>query len=83
VRIRATGLVPNAWYRFTYPFGQIDLQAIDKAPRVVNYTSDVGCLAPPCADGFSQLADSAVGPEFLQWDATESAPPDGYVGDPG
>jgi hypothetical protein len=83
VRIRATGLVPNAWYRFTYPFGQIDLQAIDKAPRVVNYTSDVGCLAPPCADSYSQLADSAIGPEFLQWDTTESTPPDGYVGDPG
>src|SRR4051812_35275570 len=83
VRIRATGLVPNAWYRFTYPFGQIDLQAIDKAPRVVNYTNDVGCLTPPCADSFSQLSGSDIGPEFLQWDTTESAPPDGYIGDPG
>jgi hypothetical protein len=83
VRIRATGLVPNAWYRFTYPFGQIDLQAVDKAPRVVNYTSDVGCVAAPCADGaFSQLGGSAIGPNFLQWDTTESAPPEGYVGNP-
>ncbi len=46
IRIRATGLVPGAWYRFTHPYGQIDLQAVDKAPRVVNYTSDVGCTRP-------------------------------------
>jgi hypothetical protein len=83
LRIRATGLIPNAWYRFTYPFGQVDLQAIDKAPRVVNYTSDVGCLASPCDDdAFSALSGSPVGPEFLQWDATESTPPEGYVGNP-
>ena len=83
VRIRATGLTPGAWYRFTYPFGQIDLQAVDKAPRVVNYTSDVGCVAAPCPDdAFSQLGGSAIGPNFLQWDTTESAPPEGYVGNP-
>src|SRR4051812_27829605 len=65
VRIRATGLTANAWYRFTYPFGQIDLQAVDKAPRVVNYTNDVGCLTPPCdgdGDGFSQVSGSDIGP---------------------
>jgi hypothetical protein len=83
VRIRATGLIPNAWYRFTYPYGQLDLQAVDKAPRVVNYTADTGCLAPPCDDdAFSSLSGSAIGPEFLQWDATESAPPEGYIGSP-
>jgi HYDIN/CFA65/VesB family protein len=83
VRIRATGLTPNAWYRFTYPFGSVDLQAVDKAPRVVNYTSDVGCMTPPCDDAaYSTLSGSDVGPEFLQWDATESAPPDGYIGNP-
>jgi hypothetical protein len=83
VRIRATGLIAGAWYRFTYPYGQVDLQAIDKAPRVVNYTADVGCLATPCDDdAYSSLSGSAIGPEFLQWDATESAPPEGYVGNP-
>jgi len=83
LRIRATGLTPNAWYRFTYPFGSIDLQAVDKAPRVVNYTNDVGCLASPCDDAaYSSLSGSDVGPEFLQWDATQSAPPEGYLGNP-
>ncbi len=82
IRIRATGLVPNAWYRFTYPFGQVDLQAVDKAPRVVNYTADAGCTAPPCDEAFGRLGESVVGPDFLQWDTTQSAPPEGYVGNP-
>ena len=82
IRIRATGLVPNAWYRFTHPFGQVDLQAVDKAPRVVNHTADAGCTAPPCADAFGRLGESVIGPDFLQWDTTQSAPPEGYVGNP-
>ena len=44
--------------------------------------SDVGCTAPPCDDGVSRLGDSVVGPDFLQWDTTQSAPPEGYVGNP-
>ena len=83
IRIRATGLVPNAWYRFTYPFGQVDLQAVDKAPRVVNYTADAGCTAPPCDESVrAGWARASIGPDFLQWDTTQSAPPEGYVGNP-
>jgi hypothetical protein len=83
IRIRATGLVPGAWYRFTHPYGQIDLQAVDKAPRVVNYTSDVGCIAAPCDDdAFARMGDGVVGPDYLQWDTTRSAPPEGYLGNP-
>jgi hypothetical protein len=82
IRIRATGLVPNAWYRFTHPFGQVDLQAVDKAPRVVNHTADAGCTAPPCDEAFGRLGESVIGPDFLQWDTTQSLPPEGYVGDP-
>ena len=82
IRIRATGLVPNAWYRFTHPFGQVDLQAVDKAPRVVNHTADAGCTAPPCDEAFGRLGESVIGPDFLQWDTTQSLPPEGYVGNP-
>jgi hypothetical protein len=82
VRIRATGLIAGAWYRFTHPYGTIDLQAIDKAPRVVNYTRDMGCLAAPCEDDWGHTELSDIGPRFLQWDTTESAPPEGYIGDP-
>lgn len=83
LRIRATGLVPGAWYRFTHPYGQIDLQAVDKAPRVVNYTVDTGCTAAPCDDGgFARMGEGVVGPDYLQWDTTQSAPPEGYLGNP-
>jgi hypothetical protein len=82
VRIRATGLIPGAWYRFTHPYGTIDLQADGQAPRVVNYTRDVGCVAAPCADAFGSTAGSDIGPKFLQWDTTESAPPEGHIGNP-
>jgi hypothetical protein len=83
VRIRATGLTPGAWYRFTHPFGQIDLQATDKGARGVDYTEDAGCTTPPCDDeGFSRVGDSAIGPDFLEWDPAQSAPPGGYIGNP-
>ena len=29
-----------------------------------------------------RLGESVVGPDFLQWDTTQSAPPEGYVGNP-
>jgi hypothetical protein len=82
LRIRATGLVPGAWYRFTHPYGEVDLQAVDKAPRVVNHTRDIGCLALCTGTAFSLPGASDIGPNFLQWDASAPYAPEGYIGDP-
>jgi len=82
VRLRADGLAPGAWYRITYPYGQVELRA-GSASRSLSYTSDVGCLTAPCAgDAFAETAGSLIGPDFLQWDTTGSAPPEGYIGNP-
>jgi hypothetical protein len=82
VRIRATGLVSGAWYRVTHPYGTLDLQATGQGSRVLSYTRDVGCVASACADRFGATSGSDIGPKFLQWDTTESAPPEGHIGNP-
>ena len=81
VRIRVfSGLETGAPYRITHPYGQMDVIA-GTAPRQVNVTDDIGCLAPPCDTKWGALAGSAVGPNFLQWDTRVSAPPAGWIGD--
>jgi hypothetical protein len=81
IRARATdGLAANTWYRFTYPFGQVELQS--DGGGVINSTDDVGCPIGPCGDPqWDTLANSQVGPRFLQWDTGQSDPPAGTVGD--
>ncbi len=77
-RIRVTaGLVPGATYTMTAPYGTQSFVAT--ATGTINFTSDQGCLAPPC-NFASLLTNTNVGP-FVRWDAT-SAPPAGFIGQP-
>ena len=72
------GLVPNATYTVTYPFGVKTFVA--SATGTINVTDDQGCGAVPPACNFAGVVTSTnVGP-FLKWDATAPAPPAGYIG---
>jgi len=72
------GLVPNATYTVTFPFGVKTFVA--SATGTINVTDDQGCGAVPPACNFAGvLTSSNVGP-FLKWDATAPAPPAGYIG---
>jgi hypothetical protein len=73
------GLVPNATYTVTYPFGVKTFVA--STTGTINFTEDQGCGATPPACNFASVLPSTnVGP-FLKWDATAPAPPTGYIGD--
>jgi hypothetical protein len=73
------GLVPNATYTVTYPFGVKTFVA--STTGTINFTEDQGCGATPPACNFaSVLPTTNVGP-FLKWDATAPAPPAGFIGD--
>jgi hypothetical protein len=79
IRIRASGLVDGAEYKFTHPFGVDTFTAEPGAFKGVNSTEDIGSLTP---DGvFDQTLGSRPGP-FLKWDpAVAPAAPAGYLGD--
>lgn len=75
-RVRVTGdavFEPGATYRFTHPYGVLDLVA--DADGNINYTEDVGAMN--ATGDFSALLEARIGP-FLRW--TEGAP-EGYLGD--
>jgi hypothetical protein len=76
IRFRFGGLVAGATYRVTHPYGVDEIEA--DADGIINSTSDVGCLAPPCGS-FPALAGDRI-TSFLQWDGTAPAPPAGYIG---
>jgi hypothetical protein len=77
IRIRAGGLVDNAEYKITHPFG-VDTEIAEVgAVKGVNVTEDIGSLTP---DGvFDQTLGSRPAP-FLKWTGTDAPP--GYLGDP-
>ncbi len=79
IRLRASGLVDNAEYTLTHPFGVDRLTAEPGAFKGINMTEDIGALTP---DGvFDQTLGSRPGP-FLKWDpAVAPAAPAGYLGD--
>lgn len=82
VRIVAKTL-DSGWFRVTYPYGQFEFEGNGHTNP---YSDDTGCFplpGAPCDDaGFNLLANSAVGPNFLQWDSAVSpAPPAGFTGD--
>jgi hypothetical protein len=79
IRIRAGGLVDNAQYKITHPYGVDTATAEVGAVKGVNVTEDVGSLV---ADGvFDQTLGARTGP-FLKWDpAVAPAAPAGYLGD--
>jgi hypothetical protein len=73
------GLVPNATYTVTYPFGVKVFVA--STTGTINFTEDQGCgVTPPACNFASVLPTTNAGP-FLKWDATAPAPPAGYIGD--
>ena len=77
IRIRAGGLVDNAEYKITHPYGVDNAIAEAGAVKGVNVTEDIGSLTP---DGvFDQTLGSRPGP-FLKWTGTDAPP--GYLGDP-
>jgi hypothetical protein len=90
VRIRDLDheLTPGQWYRFTWPGGQVDLQAQD-AVVPVNFSDDIGCIAAPgspCDSDakFEQPGASNIGAVFLQKDrGFGAAPAAGLLGDVG
>jgi hypothetical protein len=78
MRIRAGGLVDNAEYKITHPYGVDTALAEVGAVKGVNTTEDIGSLTP---DGvFDQTLGSRPAP-FLKWTGTDA--PAGYLGDPG
>ena len=77
IRIRAGGLVDNAEYKITHPYGVDTAIAEVGAVKGVNTTEDIGSLTP---DGvFDQTLGSRPAP-FLKWTGTDAPP--GYLGDP-
>ena len=80
-RFRVTaGLVPNATYTLTYPFG---VKAFVASPSgTINFTEDQGCGAVPPACNFASVLPTTNAGPFLRWDATAPAPPTGFIGDP-
>ena len=73
------GLVPNATYTVTYPFGVKTFVA--STTGTINFTEDQGCgITPPACNFASVLPTTNVGP-FLKWDATAPPPPAGFIGD--
>jgi hypothetical protein len=79
IRIRAGGLVDNAEYKITHPYGVDTAISETGAVKGVNTTEDIGSLTP---DGvFDQTLGSRPAP-FLKWDpAVAPAAPAGYLGD--
>jgi hypothetical protein len=81
IRFRFTGLIAGDTYRVTHPYGVTDLVA-DPDPKGggrINFTNDVGCIAPPCG-AFPALANDPI-TAFLRWDPTVlPTAPAGYVG---
>ena len=77
VRVRVGGLVDNAEYKITHPYGVDTAIAEVGAVKGVNVTEDIGSLTP---DGvFDQTLGSRPAP-FLKWTGTDAPP--GYLGDP-
>jgi hypothetical protein len=83
IRFRFQGLDEGDTYRITHPYGVTELVA-DPDPAApgrgrINFTSDVGCIAPPCGD-FPAIAGDPI-TAFLRWDPTVApAAPAGYIG---
>jgi len=76
LRVRVSGLLANATYTVTHPYGVESLTA--DGLGVINATTDsfgAGFTGPTAAT-------SRIGPRFLVWDAVAPAAPAGFVGNP-
>jgi hypothetical protein len=81
IRFRFQGLVSGDTYRVTHPYGVDELVA-EPDPTGggrINFTNDVGCIAPPCG-AFPAIGGDPI-TAFLRWDPNVApAAPAGYVG---
>ena len=77
MRVRIDNLQAGATYRITHPFGVDSFVALGAGARGINRTVDIGL----CPGDFQGALNGRIGP-FLVWDAAESTPPAGYIGDP-
>jgi hypothetical protein len=81
IRFRFQGLVAGDTYRVTHPYGIDDLVA-EPDPNGggrINFTNDVGCIAPPCG-AFPAIGGDPI-TAFLRWDPNVApAAPAGYIG---
>ena len=83
VRIRVSGLVPNATYTIRHPYGTDRLVALPDPGEPgfgeINFTEDIGGLN---GGDFHLALNSRIHP-FLRWDpAVLPNAPEGYIGDP-
>src|SRR2546425_332865 len=81
VRVLPNGLVPNATYVVTGPFGSQSFVA--SATGTINFTVDQGCpLGTPLPCNFTSVLPTTNAGPFLTWDpATPPAPTPGFIGD--
>ncbi|WP_143447776.1 PKD domain-containing protein [Kineosporia sp. R_H_3] len=79
IRVRAAGLIDDATYTVTHPYGTDTAVAEAGAVKGINVTEDIGSLV---WDGvFDTTLGSRPGP-FLKWDPNVApAAPAGYLGD--
>ncbi len=75
IRATASGLTPGATYRVIHPYG-VETVVAD-AKGLLKFNEDIGCGAAPC-DFAAALAGRNT--PWLRWDATDPAPPPGFIG---
>lgn len=75
IRVRISGLEPNATYVVTHPYGKESFTSDENG--AISSTEDIGCLDPGGSCLAGTVLDGRLGP-WLTWDA---GAPDGYVGD--
>jgi hypothetical protein len=83
VQVTMKGMQPDSDYTFTYPYGTAVWTTDANGNMLSGFRAaarhEVGCFT-----GFATPCDTTLGTEigpFLTWDAAESAPPAGYIGD--
>ena len=83
-----SGLVPNATYKITEPYGTHTVVTDGNGKVSTNAgTNQTGCQAGPCGDFVTALDGPITSSNFLTWDTytgvpgSAGAPPAGYVGD--
>ena len=83
VQVTMKGMQPNSDYTFTYPYGTA-VWTTDANGNMLSGFRAAARHEAGCFTGFATPCDVTLGTEigpFLTWDAAESAPPAGYIGD--
>lgn len=85
ISVDADGLRPNTAYTVSHPYGgfRVRTDAEGAFPRNANTLAEAGCdieVGQQC--NFAAALRGPVFENFLRWDATGPAAPQGYLGDP-